>query len=140
MKNPWLSMRIALLVASAIASFEFVSMPGDFSQPSWLFFFEMIGIVAAGVVFVLGLQRFNPLSSTEWDSPSWSKNPLLFGEPLQIFHTGAWCLVTTGVAALVLGMFHNPHNWAWELPLGAGLGCLLGVRFTSALWTERRHT
>ena len=127
--NQWVLVRVAFLVLSLFAAPSFLSMEGEFSHPAFLFFFEIAGFCLLGVCFVVSIQKINPLlSSAEWIAPSWSRNPFSLREPLQLFDFAASNLVAVGIACLLIGMIRSPQNWAWELPLAAGVGSWIGVR------------
>jgi hypothetical protein len=128
----WIPIRIVALAVAFLSATSFVrSLPGDFSHPSWPFFGEMIGIVALGVVFVLGLQKINPMSTASWRLPRWSDNPFSLRQPLPNFHFSAWLFIALGLGSVVVGLVKSPHNWAWEIPLGIGVGAWIGVRIMS---------
>jgi hypothetical protein len=133
LNNRWFAARLGLVALSFIASPIFLerTLSGEFSEPSWSFPLILTAIVAVGVVFVIALQKINPLASGTLARPSWSTNPFVIRSPLLIFHVGAWCLMSLGVGSLMFGLLSTPRNWAWELPLSAGLGVWLGVRLMS---------
>ena len=70
MLAPWVVVRIAILAIAFFGAGELVrSMPGDFSRPSWSFFAELAGIMAAGTAIVLGAQKLNPSFEFSWQKP-----------------------------------------------------------------------
>ena len=128
----WLWLRITAVGLSFLsARWSLSQMSGDFSRPSVLFAIILTGFCAFGVAFVWLLQKMNPWSSATWQRPSWSASPFTMHAPLQLFHLGGWCSVATGLGGLVFDLFVQPRDWAWEVPLSAGVGILLGVRLVS---------
>jgi hypothetical protein len=128
----WLVARIVLLAVAFLCAGTFIrTMPGDFSQPSWPFLFEMIGIVAFGVVFILSLQKVNPRAPL-LRVPRWTDNPFVPLNPLSVFHLNAVLFISLGLGCLVLGLLRTPCNWVWELPLGIGIGAWIGVKLMSS--------
>ena len=128
----WFIARVVLLAVAFFYAGAFIrSMPGDFAQPSWPFLFEMIGIVAFGVVSVLAVQKVNPLAPS-LRVPRWADNPFTPLNFLAIFHFNALLFISLGLGCLVLGLFRTPHSWAWELPLGIGVGAWIGVTLMSS--------
>lgn len=132
--SPWLIVRVVSLLVAFLCSAEFIrQFPlADLSHPSWAFLPEMASIVASGVLFVLSIQKVNPLSRATWQPPRWSSNPFRFvADPIGFFHFNAWLFISLGMGCLLQGLLTYPHNWVWEIPLGAGLGAWLGVRIMS---------
>jgi hypothetical protein len=126
--SPWLAIRVGLLAVAFISSGAFIaSVPDDFSHPSWSFLPKMMALVAGGMVFVLGLQKINPSSTATWDPPRWSSNPFRLADPLAFFDFSAWYLISMGLGCFLLGMLRHPRNWAWELPISAGIGMWIGT-------------
>lgn len=131
----WLTVRIVSLLIAFLYSVEFIHQfpPADFTHPSWTFLPEMAGLMTFGVLFVLGIQKVNPLSrAATWQAPRWSRNPFRFmDDPIGFFHFNAWLFISLGMGCLLQGLLQQPHNWVWEIPLGAGFGAWLGVRIMS---------
>jgi hypothetical protein len=128
----WLVARIVLLAVALLSADAFIrTMPGNFSQPSWPFLFELIGIVAFGVVFVLSLQKVNP-RAPPLRVPRWTDNPFVPLNPLSVFHFNALLFISLGIGCLVLGLLRTPRSWVWELPLGIGIGAWIGVKLMSS--------
>jgi hypothetical protein len=127
--TPWVAIRIGTLVVAFLCAGRFIrSLPGDFSQPSWLFLAVMIAVVAVGVALLLGFQKVNPLSSASWKRPRWTDNPFAWREPLKYMHFSAMLFIALGLGCVLLGFLKSPHSWAWELPIGIGVGAWIGVR------------
>lgn len=128
MLAPWVAVRIAILAIPFFGAGALVrSMSGDFSRPSWSFFAELAGIIAAGTATVLGAQKFNPSFEFSWQKPRWSESPFI-REPLAILHFGACALIASGLGCLIYGLLSTPRNWAWQIPMSAGIGGWIGVR------------
>jgi len=136
--NIWLIVRIGFCLIGLIQSYFFIAeMPGDFSQPSWLFFFEMAGFSIFGIIFVHGMWKLNRWVASDWGTPSWLSNPFAVNRPLQLFHAGAWYLIAVGIGCLILGMARTPKTWVWEIPLSLGIGMLVGVQITKPHRSDR---
>jgi hypothetical protein len=126
---PWIAIRIATLVLAFFSAGPFIrSLPGDFSRPSWSFLAVMIVVVAVSVALLLGLQKVNPLSSALWKRPRWADSPFTWREPLAYMHFSALLFIALGLGCLLAGLMKSPRSWAWELPIGIGVGAWLGVR------------
>jgi len=54
------------------------------------------------LIFVIGIQAFNPFSAPLWTKPSWRSNFLNLRDPLHFFHFGAFA-VLAGAAGSALG-------------------------------------
>lgn len=134
----WFLLRIALLVVALIHSVYFVkTLPGDFSRPTWPFFFEMVGIVAISVFCVTFFQLPKQESDVRWTKPSWFANPFRARQALSLFDLAAYYFVVLGLGCLVIGLSREPRNWAWELPMSIGIGALLGVHIVLMIFKGR---
>jgi hypothetical protein len=60
--------------------------------PVLLFFLLLI----LALLFVVGIQFFNPRSASAWRHPSWKINPFLLSEPLQPFHLLGFIFLARG--------------------------------------------
>lgn len=128
----WLITRLVLIAVAFFGAGTFIRItPGDFSQPAWPFIFELIGIVAFGILFVLSLQKVNPRAPL-LRVPCWTDNPFMPLNPLSVFHLNALIFLSLGVGCLILGSMHTPRSWVWELPLGIGIGAWIGVKLMSS--------
>jgi len=133
--NAWIWVRLALVLlsfAQGLLIHQLVAPPGGVSLPL------LAGIVAFGVfgmIFVVGLQRFNPRSSPEWRQPSWSISPFLLGEPLQFFHLGGFCMIAVGLGEAVRMLALGESLTLSVLFAPAfGIGVLLGVHVCTVLF------
>lgn len=91
------------------------------------------GLFAFGVIgmlFVIGIQAFNPRSASTWAYPQWGLNPFSMRQPLQLFHLCGYFFVAAGVGALIraqiLGIApgDEPLVYAsWGAGIVAGVWC-----------------
>lgn len=124
----WLYVRFAL-VASSFLQGALLEMPlppsEDVSARSLLL---VLGFGIFGMLFVIGIQRFNPRSAPTWRYPSWYINPFLLREPLQFFHLGSFIMFSVAAGsvlrAVVLGQALQLPDL---LPLVLGVGVFVGV-------------
>jgi hypothetical protein len=96
-------------------------------EPSWTFVIEMIAIVIAGVVFVVGLQGGRHAPGTEWP-PSWFENPFGRDRWMPLFDATSYYVLAAGISCAALELRETPRTWAWEIPIAIGVGLLLGSR------------
>ena len=86
-------------------------LPSDVPAPILAVIF-LFGIF--GMLFVIGIQAANSLSSKAWRFPSWKINPFLIREPLQFFHFGGHYFLALGVGVLLRDAFYlrfvGPHR------------------------------
>jgi hypothetical protein len=106
-------------------------------DPSWTFAAEMIAIVAAGVVFVVGLQAGRRSPAAEWPRPSWFESPFGRDRWVPLFDASAYYVLATGISCAIFELRGVPKTWAWEIPISTGLGLLIGAR--ACLFVFRRH-
>lgn len=64
---------------------------------------------AFGILFVVGIQRINPLSAPTWRYPRWSVNPFLLREPLQFFHLAGFFFLAAGAGTLLRQFILGPQ-------------------------------
>lgn len=86
----------------------------------------VFGIVS--MLFVVGIQAFNPRSDPEWFYPGWALNPFKLGQPLQFFHVGGYFIFAAGVGALLRSLFVPDMSLAEPVVFTFwGAGTLAGV-------------
>ncbi len=86
----------------------------------------VFGIV--GMLFVVGIQAFNPRSDAKWAYPNWALNPFKLGQPLQFFHFGGYFVLAAGVGALLRSFFVDAIPVAEPVVFTFwGAGILVGV-------------
>jgi hypothetical protein len=124
----WLYFRLAVVALSFLqGAFLEMSLPPseDVSVRSLLL---VLGFGMLGMLFVIGIQRFNPRSAPTWRYPSWHINPFLLREPLQFFHWGSFIMFSdvagSVLRAVILG---QALKLSILLPLMFGVGVLVGV-------------
>jgi len=96
-----------------------------------------------GIVFVFAIQSFNPWSAPVWHRPSWSRNPLNFGEPLQFFHLAAFACLASGIVTLLrIAISRFPFYVGALVPVAMSVGVLVGLQgamFLASSKMERRR-
>ena len=124
----WLYVRSALVALSFFqGAFLDMSLPDpvDVSVRSLSMIF---GFGILGMVFVIGVQRFNPRSAPTWRYPSWHINPVLLGEPLQFFHLGSFVMFSVVAGSVLRAVVQGQVlQLSLLLPLVLGAGTLVGV-------------
>lgn len=120
----------ATFFAAAFLSSALISRtpaPTDDTPMPFLIAAFVFGIV--GLLFVVGMQRINPLSAKLWRYPKWSINPFQMREPLQFFHFGGYFMLASGAGTVLHEIFFGPAFQTSDcLPIVFGLGILCGVR------------
>jgi len=126
----WLWVRVAIVAIGGISGFSFAS-PEAVAQSNlnWGACVLIFLVVPFGLLFVIGIQAFNPMSATTWRRPSWYINPFLFSEPLQFFHFGAFYFIAGGLVGVATLPFRgfSAAPLAFSL-ISVGLGMWLGVQ------------
>jgi len=90
------------------------------------------------MVFVLGLQVFNPRSAKEWFHPSWQINPFNFHQPLQFFHLGAYVCLASGLVVVArLAISQIPFYVEALVPVAMAVGVLLGIRLVALVFRAK---
>lgn len=124
----WPILRVILILAALLQGLllDGVAPPPEDSPLPILGVIFIFGVV--GMLFVVGIQAFNPRSASVWRYPSWSINPFLLKEPLQFFHFGGYYFLALGVGVLVrhLVTSHTVGPDSFFL-LSLALGILAGV-------------
>lgn len=141
----WLAVRASWIVVGLIQG---PWLPGELDaqhiqDPSWTFAVEMVGIVAAGIVFVVGFQAGRGTSMAKWPRPSWIENPFGLDRPVSLFEASSYYVVAVGVSSAVFELRAVPRTWAWELPVAIGVGLWLGAKVCLAAFRGRfadQHT
>jgi hypothetical protein len=136
--NMWVSVRLALLLFSAISAFLVPLGPHAKPPIGWgsllvIFLFCPIGLLA-----VLGFQVANPRSAVVWRRPSWSINPFNFREPLQFFHLAAYVCLIQGLVGLTrLTLSSTPFYVEVLVPLAMGAGAFIGLHGAMLLFRSK---
>jgi hypothetical protein len=81
--NTWFLVRLFLIGVALLQgalSNQALAPPEGVSATLVLAIF-VFGFV--GMLFIVGIQRFNPRSAAVWRYPAWTVNPFLLREPLQ---------------------------------------------------------
>ena len=137
----WTVIRI-IFIAAAFLSSTFITQaqPQTEDAPiAILIAAFLFGIV--GLLFVVGMQRINPLSAKLWRYPKWSINPFQMREPLQFFHFGGYFMLASGAGIALNRIFWGPALHASDcLPLVFGFGILCGVRACTIIYQNKMVT
>ncbi len=134
-----LYMRIAVTLLSCLSAY-FAVIPShpDFFHPAPVtFVLEIVGIVAAGLIFVLSFSSRSMLSSELWKRPSWYLSPFDRKQPIVFFDFASYCVASYGLGGAVVSTFGPRPNWSWEIPVSAGIGVWLGVRLSLLVFRGR---
>ena len=136
--NQWAIVRVALLAIGLLqgALSSQAQAPLDGVTPTLIAVAFAFGIV--GLLFVVGIQRINPISAPIWRYPSWSINPFLLREPLQFFHLGGFYFLASGVGELLRQIFlKNPLTLDYLFLPAIGLGLLSGVYLCTVVFRSK---
>src|SRR5262245_51276970 len=132
----WFYIRAALVVASFIAGV--VGVERDVVETGGLLAQIALGAFAFGVVgilFIIGIQAFNPRSAAHWRYPSWVCNPFTLREPLQFFHFGGYFFLAAGIGGLLRFALDRSTPIFEPIVFACwGGGIVLGVRLCVALF------
>jgi hypothetical protein len=106
------------------------------SQPGSALGAFTFGVI--GMLFVVGIQAFNPRSDTVWAYPKWTLNPFKVGQPLQFFHLGGYLFLLAGVGALLRWLFVRETPLAEPIALSSfGAGIVAGVWCCTRLFHKK---
>lgn len=135
----------AVLLLFMFALGLFTTIPGSFNPPiDWLTLGVITVFFPLGLVFVIGIQFFNPKSAPFWRYPSWQLNPFQFREPLQFFHFGGFTCFAYGVGEIVQFSLRNSAVLSPEALILFAMGCglLVGVWLCTIVFRKKmsRHT
>ena len=84
------------------------------------------GVVA--MLFIIGLQAFNPRSAAEWAFPSWSASPFTMKQPLQLFHLAGYFFLGSGLGGMLHVAFDRTLSVVEPTVFAStGAGVLFGV-------------
>jgi hypothetical protein len=124
----WFIVRLTLVAVSFLEG-AFLDLPlapsEEVSRQSLVFIF---GFGVVGMLFIIGLQRFNPRSAPTWRYPSWYINPFLLREPLQFFHLGAFIMFAVVAGGALRAVVSGQQlQFPLLLPLVFGISVLVGV-------------
>lgn len=136
--NLWMIVRFAVVVASAVSACFSPLKPLAKPPIGWETLIVIFFFIAFGLVFVLGIQRVNPMSAKIWHRPSWNLNPFNFREPIQFFHMGAYASVAAGSVTLLrlLGSSGTFYPEAF-VPLVMGVGVLAGIQLSMLVFSSK---
>jgi hypothetical protein len=126
--NTWLLVRLVLIAAAFLQgtlSNEALAPPEGVSV---MLLMAIFAFGSVGMLFIVGIQRFNPRTAAVWRYPAWTVNPFLLREPLQFFHLGGFFVFAAGAGGALRGLVLGPLPGLPALFLPAwGVGMLCGV-------------
>jgi len=127
--NAWFYIRVGLVLVSFLGG-AFGTSRGavnfGYGLPEIAAASFAFGVV--GMLFVIGVQAFNPWSDAAWAYPQWTQNPFKPGQPLQFFHLGGYFFLAAGVGALLRAFFVQIAPLAEPVMFAFwGSGILVGV-------------
>ena len=109
----------------------------DFGVPLPYFAAAAFAFGVVGMLFIIGIQAFNPRSDAIWSHPRWELNPFTMRQPLQFFHFGGYFFLAAGVGALLRSVFVSGTPLAEPVAFTFwGAGILAGV--WTCTWAFRR--
>ncbi|MCP4607903.1 MAG: hypothetical protein GY845_04215 [Planctomycetes bacterium] len=136
--NKWKWIRSGLMTLMMVASLFMplepqVKPPMDWSTLAIIFVF-----IPFGLLFVIGIQAFNPLSVKVWKKPNWNLNPMNFRDPVQFFHFAAYLMLAQGfITILRLPFSNNVFHPGVLIPLVMGVGLLIGVQMITLIFKSK---
>jgi hypothetical protein len=134
----WVIVRWAIIVASAVGALFTPLRPQALPPIDWGSLSAIFLFCIVGMVFVLGLQVFNPHSAKEWLRPSWQLNPFNFHQPLQFFHLGAYVCLASGLVVLArLAILQVPFYVEALVPVAMAVGVLLGIQLVTLVFRAK---
>jgi hypothetical protein len=136
----WFWVRIGLLIYGFIMGLFYPSQAAvNDSGVDWMASLMVIIIMPFGMLFVIGIQAFNPISATEWRKPSWEINPFLLKEPLQFFHLCAFFFIASGLSACLSVTFRSVEGAPLAvLILSCGVAAWLGVQMSVQVFKKKK--
>lgn len=134
----WLVIRAAVLLSGTLGANLFVPRPtSPFAGGSILLVFMFFSFGLISMVFVLGVQAFNPRSAAVWAKPTWQVNPFSLKQPLQFFHLMGFYMIAAGIAAVGLTLIKQRLGLEPLLPIALGVGILLGIKCCMFLYRRK---
>lgn len=135
--STWTWVRVVIVILSfAIALFPY---PKTASVPSldWEALLASLLVTPIGILFVIGIQRFNPRSAPVWRYPRWSINPFTMKEPLQFFHFAGYVCLAGGVGNVIQVAASRTQvaDDLFGITIGAGL--LIGVKLSAVVFRSK---
>jgi hypothetical protein len=132
--NVWIYIRGGIVGASLLGGIFGHPRPVAFGYPWPYLAAAVFAFGVVGMLFIVGIQAFNPRSAPVWHYPHWTKNPFTTREPLQFFHLGGFFFLAAGIGALMRSLLTSaapeiePVIFAfWGLGILAGVWCCTRV-------------
>jgi hypothetical protein len=134
----WIYIRVTFIAAAFLSSALIIQVPTQAEDTSIPFLIAAFIFGIVGLLFVVGMQRINPLSAKLWRYPNWSINPFQLREPLQFFHFGGYFMLASGAGTTLHQFFFGRALYTSDcLPIVFGLGILCGVRACTVVYQSR---
>lgn len=133
--NKWKFLRIALITCVAVSSLftplEPKANPAiNLSALGVIFVFTFLALL-----FVVGMQVVNPLSTKVWHKPDWNRNPFSLEDPIQFFHLAAYIMLVQGAVVLFRLLLSSiPFYLESLVPFVIGAGALIGIKLAMLLF------
>lgn len=134
----WTIIRVIFIAAAFLSSAFITQAPAQTEDTPTPFLIVAFVFGIVGLLFVVGMQRINPLSAKLWRFPKWSINPFQMREPLQFFHFAGYFMLASGAGTALHHFFSGPALQNSDcLPLVFGLGILGGVRACTVVYQDK---
>ncbi|MDK2598330.1 hypothetical protein [Pseudoalteromonas obscura] len=139
----WLYVRLLFITIGVAPQFFVTSdaVPETLSL-TWQFLPVVLLFSIVGLLFIIGLQAFNPMSAKVWLPPAWKHNPFDLKQPLQFFHFGGWFTLVGSLPSFLFALMSEGNKEGMliaAMQASFGLGILIGLRL-SALIYHRKFT
>ncbi|MEV8521624.1 hypothetical protein ABZR86_17660 [Dyella marensis] len=108
---------------------EITKEPVGFDKVSWSWPWVVASLCFIGIVGFMGVQAMNMSDQHRWRLPSLHLKSSGSEEPVQVHYMNALGMFSIGAGYFVLGWFDPEVRWLWEIPVSAGIGIWLGMRF-----------
>ena len=142
--DTWFKIRLVLMGLAFLSGLLGPSVTADGFEdtlPLWLIVVICLFVLVPipfGILLVVGIQAANPLSDKTWNAPSHHANPFRLGNPLLLFHFGAF-LVAAGSLGVLLSAAWKGALVAVGGAFGvlAGVSCFLGVKLSMRVCKDK---
>jgi hypothetical protein len=126
--SAWSYVRGATVTASFLGGLFGTARSVDFGMPLSYIAAAVFAFGVVGMLFVIGIQAFNPRSDAIWSYPGWVLNPFTMRQPLQFFHFGGYSFLAAGIGALLRSVFVRGTPLVEPIVFAFwGAGILVGV-------------
>ena len=101
LENRWVYVRGGLVAVSFMGGIFGEGRVVSFGYPWPQLTAALFAFGVVGMLFVIGIQAFNPRSASTWTFPQWRLNPFTMRQPLQLFHFCGYFFLAAGIGALL---------------------------------------